>query len=319
MAISRRHFLAGSLSLAAAAAATPAYAAKWSSVRDAAMTARERGQALEAYNLVVNNVPSAAREKTDRHFLAGFLALRSLGNASQAAAHFQEMAVSTSELPSSSRTSERSAAGYWLGRSLTAIGRVDDAKAMYVAAAGYRDTFYGQMAASSVGIQSTKATFETYRDHYPEMDIFWHDPRIRRELVLAVIRSESSFRQGAVSPAGAKGLMQIMDGTAIMTGSLAGVNIDLSMVARNGNYNVAVGSKILADLVDDFNGNVMLAAGGYNAGPAKPVEWIKRFGDPRGNVDPVDWVELCPWSETRLYMKRVVSTYIVYLGMGLAS
>lgn len=318
MAISRRHFIAGAAALVTTGSlVSPAAAAKWSDIRDAAMTARERGNAVDGYNLIVGTSPGSAKDITDRHFVLGFLAFRALGNPTLAIGHFQEMAISTAALPSGSRTSERASAGYWLGRCLAALGRNEESKTMYVASANYRDTFYGQMAASSAGIPATRASFEPYREHYPDMNIFWHDPRIRRELVLAVIRSESSFRQGAVSPAGAKGLMQIMDGTAVMTGSLAGVNIDLSMVAKNGNYNVAVGSKILADLVEDFNGNVMLAAGAYNAGPAKPPEWIRRFGDPRGTIDPVDWVELCPWVETRNYMKRVVSTYVTYLGFGL--
>lgn len=297
----------------------PVAAASWTAVRDAAMTLRERGNAEEAYRTVMGVAPSDAKELVDRNFLAGFLAFRSLGRADLAMTHFQAMALGVSDLPSHLQSDARSQAGYWLGRVLTSLGRTDQANQMYAAAAAYRDTFYGQMAASQLGLTNTASILAGYRQYYPNMDIFWHDPRVRKELVLAIIKAESSFRVTAQSGAGAKGLMQIMDGTAMATGRLAGINIDLRQVATNGHYNVAVGSKIVGDLMQDFNGNVLLMASGYNAGPQKPVEWIRRFGDPRGGqIDPVDWVELVPFAETRSYIKKIVSNYVTYLALSAA-
>lgn len=292
-----------------------ALAAGWGAVRDRAMTMREHGDAAGAYNLVVSTSVSGADKLVDRDFVGGFLALRAMGRPDLALPLFTRMATETSDLKSD-KAAQRARAGYWLARTLSALGRSDDASRMYAAAAAYRDTFYGQMSASMLKLTDTTIVLASYADRYPDMDIFWHDPRVRRELVLAIIKAESSFKQTAVSSAGAKGLMQLMPGTAKQVGRTSGVDIDLKLVAKNGHYNVAVGSKLCGDLLSEYSGNVLLMAAAYNAGSDRADEWIKRFGDPRGGqIDPVDFVELIPFQETRLYVQKVVAGYVSYLAI----
>jgi peptidoglycan lytic transglycosylase len=57
-----------------------------------------------------------------------------------------------------------------------------------------------------------------------------------------------------------------------------------------------------------------LTFAGYNAGPGRAQEWIKRYGDPRGkDIDTVvDWIERIPFTETRSYVQRVMENYQVY-------
>ena len=74
-----------------------------------------------------------------------------------------------------------------------------------------------------------------------------------------------------------------------------------------------MGSAELAALLQDYRGSYILTFAGYNAGRGRVQEWVKRYGDPRNSgVDPIDWVELIPFSETRYYVPRVMGNMAVY-------
>ena len=77
--------------------------------------------------------------------------------------------------------------------------------------------------------------------------------------------------------------------------------------------NMTLGSYHLGELMNQFSGSMLLTTVGYNAGPARPPQWIVRCGDPRGaQVDPVDFIECAPFTETRNYMMRVMENLQVY-------
>jgi Soluble lytic murein transglycosylase and related regulatory proteins (some contain LysM/invasin domains) len=233
-----------------------------------------------------------------------------------ALSHFKAMAGATSHLRKAEAAAGKAKAGYWLGRTLKELGRDADARAMFSAAMAYSTTFYGQLSASEMKVPVTRDRVKHVAEHYPVKDIYWHDNRIPKEFVLAVIREESRFKQHANSNKNARGMMQVLDGTAKGVGKAAGVNIDIGLMRTNADYNIAVGSRYLADQVERYTGNPMLAAAAYNAGPLRADEWIARFGDPRGSrVDPVDWVESIPFGETRNYVQKVMSSYVTYLAL----
>ena len=74
-----------------------------------------------------------------------------------------------------------------------------------------------------------------------------------------------------------------------------------------------MGAAELGDLVQAYDGNYILAFVGYNAGRGRVKEWVARYGDPRDpGVDPIDWVERIPFSETRNYVQRVMENMQVY-------
>jgi soluble lytic murein transglycosylase len=78
-------------------------------------------------------------------------------------------------------------------------------------------------------------------------------------------------------------------------------------------YNVQLGAAELGDLLADYHGSYILAFVGYNAGRGRVKEWIAKHGDPRDpKVDPIDWVERIPISETRNYVERVLENLQVY-------
>jgi|HigsolmetaAR206D_1030411.scaffolds.fasta_scaffold00127_39 Soluble lytic murein transglycosylase and related regulatory proteins (some contain LysM/invasin domains) len=295
--------------------ALPAAAASWSKVRDAVMVQRERGNFAVAYSTAANYGGKNADEIFDSQFLAGWIALRNLNRPDVAIKHFGQMAQASAQVRGM-RNASKAQAGYWLGRALTAAGKKKEAETIYRAAANYANTFYGQLAAAELGIGLHSSMIAGVAHHYPTKDFYWHDQRARKELVLAIMREESNFRTRAVSNKGAQGLMQVMPGTAKMVGKNAGVNIDLRLLQTNPDYNVAVGSKYLADQITRYRGNAMLAAAAYNAGPGNVDNWLRRFGDPRGGrVDPVDWVESIPFGETRNYVKKVIGSYITYMAL----
>ena len=69
----------------------------------------------------------------------------------------------------------------------------------------------------------------------------------------------------------------------------------------------------LAILLGGYNGSYILTFAGYNAGRGRVKQWIAAYGDPRDpNVDPVDWVERIPISETRNYVERIMENLQVY-------
>jgi soluble lytic murein transglycosylase len=131
--------------------------------------------------------------------------------------------------------------------------------------------------------------------------------------IYAITRTESRFQVDAVSSSGAKGLMQLMPATAKETAKKIGVSYSASKLTSDPAYNAQLGSSYLAAQLSNYNGSLLLAAAAYNAGAGNANKWIAAYGDPRAkNVDPVVWVELIPFQETRKYVQRVLGNYLVY-------
>jgi soluble lytic murein transglycosylase len=132
-------------------------------------------------------------------------------------------------------------------------------------------------------------------------------------LVHALIRQESRFDDQAISPAGARGLMQVMPGTAKEVARKAGIAHQTEWLTTRPDHNIKLGTKYIAQMVDRYNGNYALALAAYNAGPGRVDRWVKEFGDPRkGEINLVDWIELIPIYETRNYVQRVMEGVYVY-------
>ncbi len=136
-----------------------------------------------------------------------------------------------------------------------------------------------------------------------------------KEMTLAIARRESEFDPVVISGAGARGLMQVMPATAKLVAQELGIlsGHQTGRLTSDWEYNAKLGANYLSSLAADFNGNVVMMAAGYNAGPRRPISWMERYGDPRaGEVDVVDWIETIPFSETRNYVMRVTESLPVY-------
>jgi soluble lytic murein transglycosylase len=129
----------------------------------------------------------------------------------------------------------------------------------------------------------------------------------------AITRQESQFDKQAVSHAGARGLMQLMPGTAREVSTKLGLVYDLPGLTTNTGYNVQLGSTYFQQMLNYFGGSYPLAVAAYNAGPGNVNKWLRANGDPRhGNIDVIEWIEDIPIFETRNYVHRVLENAVVY-------
>lgn len=146
---------------------------------------------------------------------------------------------------------------------------------------------------------------------FPVLDMPLPEPP-EKALTLALIRQESLFKSDAGSPAGARGLMQLMPGTAKDVARKLGVAYSPERL-NDPHYNVRLGTTFIQQQIDSFDGSYVLALAGYNAGPRRVRDWVDMFGDPRTNqIDPVDWIELIPIYETRNYVQRIIENLQFY-------
>ena len=131
-------------------------------------------------------------------------------------------------------------------------------------------------------------------------------------LAHGISRQESSFDPYAVSHAGARGMMQLMVGTAREQAGKMGVGFDSYRLISDPSYNVMIGSSYFKRMLNIWGGSVPLAVASYNAGSGNVGKWVRQYGDPRSQVDMLKWIEAIPYSETRAYVQRVLENSVVY-------
>lgn len=134
-----------------------------------------------------------------------------------------------------------------------------------------------------------------------------------RPVVLAIARQESAFNATAKSGAGAFGLMQMVAPTARKAARSAGVAYDETRLKNDAAFSAQLGAFHLGQLLGEYRGSYVLAFAAYNAGGGNVGDWIKAYGDPRDpHVDPIDWIERIPFTETRNYVQRIVENLHIY-------
>ena len=342
-----------------------------------------RAYKLAAYHFAL---PEDGYGYADNEWIAGYVALRKLGDAELAAYHFTRFLAAVESPISVGR------AGYWLGRAYAQMGDIDKAHAAYRLGAKYQSSYYGLLAAQALGrgfdpalatpaktdwagasfldssvykagialleagdvplaerflthlveglppaealklgqmavdmgqphlavMISKRAAqdgLELAGAYYPLHPVTRMSLPMASEMILAIARRESEFDPVVISHAGARGLMQVMPGTAELVARELGILDDhrTARLTEDWQYNARLGAQYLARLAGQFDGNVVLMAVGYNAGPHRPIAWMERYGDPRDPaVDVVDWIEHIPFHETRNYVMRVTESLPVY-------
>jgi soluble lytic murein transglycosylase len=135
-----------------------------------------------------------------------------------------------------------------------------------------------------------------------------------KALAYSIARQESAFNPAAVSPANARGLLQLLPTTAKGVAKRHGMSFKADQLTADAGYNATLGAHYLGEQIDAYGGSYVLTFIAYNAGPRRVSEWIARYGDPRGKPldEVIDWVERIPFPETRNYVQRILENYQVY-------
>ncbi len=327
--------------------------------------------------------PRRQNYRIEHQFTAGWIALRFLNDPATAQKHFSKIAQGISNPISLSRGS------YWQGRAAEAMGRTQEARTQYRAAAQYPTAYYGQLARAKLGLKDLPLRKPPERPGIAQNDVVRaidllyavderslvagaladlgdraedaavlaalgtvairnNDPRaalllgksalgqglpleryafptigiphykavgpaIDTPTVYAIARQESTFNQRTVSSAKAMGLMQVTPEAGRYISKKFSVHFNVKRLLSDPVYNVQLGAAELGDLIEDYRGSLIMSFAGYNAGRGRVRDWLARFGDPRDpKVDPIDWVERIPFSETRNYVQRVIENLQVY-------
>jgi len=123
-----------------------------------------------------------------------------------------------------------------------------------------------------------------------------------------LVRAESAFIEDVKSPAGALGLMQVMPKTGSETAKRIGLKGFKTSKLKQAETNIPIGSAYMKQMLDRFNGNMVLATAAYNAGPHRVSKWLPK----KGCEEPDIWVEQIPFRETRKYVRRVLTYANIY-------
>ncbi len=164
-----------------------------------------------------------------------------------------------------------------------------------------------------IGKQAARRGIVVPRAYYPVTSLGLLQMPVPEELALAIARRESEFDPVVTSGAGAQGLMQLMPGTARAVAADLDIRYERDRLLDDPAYNARLGTAYLDELMETFEGNIIMVSAGYNAGPSRPIRWMSQRGDPRrGDIDIVDWIEHIPFDETRNYVMRVAESLPIY-------
>ncbi|MEW5785018.1 MAG: lytic transglycosylase domain-containing protein [Bacillota bacterium] len=127
-------------------------------------------------------------------------------------------------------------------------------------------------------------------------------------LVAAVIHTESGFKPGAVSPRGARGLMQVMPQTAEWIAAEIGYSAFSAEMLFEPRCNIELGTWYLADLLRAFSGDLVTALAAYNGGRGEVNRWLEQgiWDGTEANLEQI------PFAETRSFIRRVLKAYSNY-------
>ncbi len=179
-------------------------------------------------------------------------------------------------------------------------------------------TYYGSLAEEKLKKQVAKTSVSRISRNFKTTDfpapfkneILRHarSRKIDTRFLLALMKQESSFRPQAKSPAGARGLLQLVYDTALKYSSEAGYpNLQLDELYKI-DVNIAIACVYIAELIKKFDGFYEAVAAGYNGGEDNAERWLRRTNPKDKGV----FVAEIGFAETKNYVLKVISNYQIY-------
>jgi soluble lytic murein transglycosylase len=143
---------------------------------------------------------------------------------------------------------------------------------------------------------------------WPEVSQLSQTKSLNPYLILSIIRQESAFNPAAISSAGARGLMQLMPTTAQELLTKLKLPQEAAFRLHDPQLSITLGTHYFAGLMQRYQGNVVLALAGYNAGPARASRWREQWP----GVPTDEFIERIPLDETRNYVKLILRNLMMY-------
>ena len=202
------------------------------------------------------------------------------------------------------------------GFALERSGKKVAAGTVYTSIPASHSSYYSGLAAersSGSKVSPIAKVTPGYYSDYPVMyrsELLQHarakkvDPRF----MLAIMKQESSFRAGAKSPAGARGLLQLVYDTAIKYNKKAGVPNLRPDDLYKPSVNIAIGSAYVADLKNQFGGLYEAIAASYNGGEDNAARWLDRSKPKHAGI----FASEVGFAETKNYVFKVMNNYRIY-------
>ena len=144
--------------------------------------------------------------------------------------------------------------------------------------------------------------------YWPEVSQLAQTRGLNPYLVLSIIRQESAFNPAAISSSGARGLMQLMPTTAQEVLTKLKLPQEPASQLHDPQLSITLGTHYFAGLMQRYQGNVVLALAGYNAGPARASRWREQWS----GVPTDEFIERIPLDETRNYVKLILRNLMMY-------
>ena len=193
----------------------------------------------------------------------------------------------------------------------TAVERASEEEARALADYAQQQGWYATLVQTTIVADLWDALAWRFPIAYQDSFLHWGKANgVDPFLLMGIARRESAFNNEAVSPVGARGLMQLMPGTAAHVSAQLGIEAPSMAELFDPQTNIRLGSHYISRMLDRYSGNRLAATAAYNAGPGRVDRWLREA--------PQEFdlfVESIPFRETRDYVQAVLAYQVIFASL----